>query len=315
MLTPPAVRKGSKVALVAPASRIDKSIVDSLVDAFRTHPDEFPGGCLEVYPSVWEAGACGSYAADLSCRVADLRSALEDDDVDLVICARGGYGCVHLLDLVRDSVSVSHPKWLVGFSDVSVLHALFFRQGIASIHGGMAKQLVENPDCGYGPYRLLLKRLVESDAPRFSYASKPTSMDIPGRGEGILLGGNLAVLNGLAATPYDLSGECLVRDAILFIEDISEPIYAVERMLWRLHLQGVLKEAKGIVVGRFTEWKPDRNFSSMYDMISSAFRQWNVSCPVAFNFPVGHCDENVPLIEGAPVRLTVSSTGSLLESL
>lgn len=315
MFFPPPVRTESKVALVAPASRIDPAIVDAFVEAYNTHHDEFPGSSLVVYPSVGKAGPCGSYAADLRNRVGDFCDALEDDDVDIVICARGGYGCVHLLNAVQNHLSSCRPKWLVGFSDVSALHALYFRNGVASIHGGMAKQLVENPDCGFGSYRQMLKLLVESKYPRLAYRIDSNAYNINGSGEGILVGGNLAVLNGLAATPFDLMGECLVQDAILFIEDVAEPIYAVERMLWRLHLQGVLKAAKGIIIGQFTEWKPDRNFSSIYDMISSAFRQWNISCPVAFNFPVGHGDCNVPLIEGARVRLTVSSSSATLESL
>lgn len=309
------MRHESKIALVAPASTIDPAIVDALVYAYNAHPDEFPGSRLVVYPSAQKNASCGSYAADIRGRAGDLCDALEDDDVDMVICARGGYGCVHLLNHVQNSLSSCRPKWLVGFSDVSALHALCFSNGVASIHGGMAKQLVENTDCGFGTYRQVLKSLVESDSPHFSYSIVSSSCNISGYGEGILVGGNLAVLNGLAATPFDLMGQCLVQDAILFIEDVSEPIYAVERMLWRLYLQGVLTAAKGIIIGQFTEWKPDRNFSSLYDMISSAFRRWNISCPVAFNFPVGHGDCNVPLIEGALVRLTVSSSGATLESL
>lgn len=314
MFLPPPVRPESKVALIAPASRIDPAIVDALIEAYKTHGDEFPGSELVVYPSVRDAGACGSYSASVERRIADLHDALADEDVDLIICARGGYGCVHLADSFHSDFISSHPKWLVGFSDVSALHALFLKAGVASIHGGMAKQLVENTDCGYRPYRRQLKALVETSHPQFSYCADADRRNICGSGEGILIGGNLAVLNGLAATPLDLMGQCLKEDVILFIEDISEPIYAVERMLWRLHLQGVLDSVKGILVGQFTEWKPDRNFVSMYEMISSAFRAWNVSCPVAFNFPVGHNDHNVPLIEGARVCLSVDSRHVILES-
>lgn len=306
MTTPSPVRKSSKVALIGPASRIKPEIVQSLIRLYQECPGEFPCGELLVYPSALDVNACGSYAASLEQRVADFRDAWSREDVDLVLCARGGYGCVHLLDHLTPDFIAAHPKWLVGFSDVSALHALLFKSGIASIHGGMAKQLVENTDSGFGEYRKMFKSLLESATPRLDYQVSSHPMNIPGEASGILIGGNLAVLNGLAATPYDLMGECCLRDCILFIEDVSEPIYAVERMLYRLHLQGVLHKAKGILVGQFTEYHPDRNYNDMYSMIRDRFMEWGVSCPIAFDFPVGHTDRNVPLVEGLSYRLSVT---------
>ncbi|MCM1489359.1 MAG: LD-carboxypeptidase [Muribaculum sp.] len=306
MTTPSPVRKSSKVALIGPASRIKPEIVQSIIRLYQERPEEFPGGRLLVYPSALDVNACGSYAASLEQRVADFRDAWSREDVDLVLCARGGYGCVHLLDHLSEDFISAHPKWLVGFSDVSALHALLFKSGIVSIHGGMAKQLVENTDSGFGSYRKMFKSLLESATPRLNYQVSSHPMNIHGEASGTLVGGNLAVLNGLAATSYDLMGECCLRDCILFIEDVCEPIYAVERMLYRLHLQGVLHRAKGILVGQFTEYRPDRNYTDMYSMIRDRFMEWGISCPVAFNFPVGHTDRNVPLVEGLPYRLSVT---------
>lgn len=307
VVIPKPVRKDSKVALIGPASRIKPEIVESLIRLYKDCPEEFPGGELEVYPSALDVNGDGSYAASLEQRVDDFRDAWSREDVDLVICARGGYGCVHLLDYLSPEFIAAHPKWLVGFSDVSALHALLFKAGIASIHGGMAKQLVENTDSVFGEYRSVFKSLVESVNPQLDYQLASHPFNIPGEAEGILVGGNLAVLNGLAGTLYDLMGECCHRDCILFIEDVSEPIYAVERMLYRLHLQGVLKSVRGILVGQFTEYRPDRNYDDMYVMICDRFRDWNVTCPVVFDFPSGHNERNVPLMEGAEIRLCVSA--------
>lgn len=307
VVIPKPVRKDSKVALIGPASRIKPEIVESLIMLYKDCPEEFPGGELVVYPSALDVNAYGSYAASLEQRVVDFRDAWCREDVDLVICARGGYGCVHLLDYLSPEFIAAHPKWLVGFSDVSALHALLFKAGIASIHGGMAKQLVENTDSGFGEYRRVFKSLVESVNPQLDYQFASHPFNIPGEAEGILVGGNLAVLNGLAGTPYDLMGECCHRDCILFIEDVSEPIYAVERMLYRLHLQGVLKSVRGILVGQFTEYRPDRNYDDMYVMIRDRFRDWNVTCPIVFDFPAGHNERNVPIIEGAEISLCVSA--------
>ncbi len=308
IVIPRGVRKEGKVALIGPATRIKPEIVEGLVCLYAEQPEAMPGAELIVYPSVLDANATGSYAASLAQRVADFTDAWSREDIDLVICARGGYGCVHMLDYLSTEFIAAHPKWLVGFSDVSALHALLYKSGIASIHGGMAKQLVEDTDSGFGVYRKVFKSLMESSHPTLEYMVAPHRYDIYGEGRGVLLGGNLAVLNGLAGTPFDIMAESLHRDVILFIEDVSEPIYAVERMLYRLHLQGVLANVKGILVGQFTEWKPDRNHESMYDMMHARFEEWGVGCPVAFDFPVGHNDRNVPLIEGVEVSLRVQDT-------
>ena len=276
---------------------------------YEERPEEMPGGELIVYPSALDANACGSYAATLPQRVADFTDAWSREDVDLVVCARGGYGCVHLLDFLDPDFIRAHPKWLVGFSDVSVLHALLHKCGIASIHGGMAKQVTEDTDCGYGGYRRVFRKLVESSCPSLEYTVPAHSYNTEGEGRGVLLGGNLAVLNGLAATQYDMMASALTEDVILFMEDVSEPIYAVERMLYRLHLQGVLARVRGLLIGQFTEWSSDRNHESMYDMIHERLEEWGVRCPVAFDFPVGHNDRNVPLIEGAEATLNVGREG------
>ena len=309
IIIPKRVRKEGKVALIGPATRIKPEIVEAFVRLYHERPEEMPGAELTVYPSALDTNACGSYAASLEQRVADFTDAWSRDDIDLVICARGGYGCVHLLDYIAPDFIRAHPKWLVGFSDVSALHALLHKCGIASIHGGMAKQLVEDTDSGYGGYRKVFKKLVEASSPKLAYRVAPHPFNMQGEGRGVLLGGNLAVLNGLAATPYDTMGSALTEDVILFLEDVSEPIYAVERMLFRLHLQGVLRRVRGLLIGQFTEWKPDRNHESMEDMIHERLQEWGVDCPVAFDFPVGHNERNVPLIEGAEARLRIDTDG------
>lgn len=312
-LFPHPVRMNGKVALIGPATRIKPEIVEAFVRLYEDQPEEMPGGQLIVYPSALDANASGSYAASLPQRVADFTDAWSRDDIDLVICARGGYGCVHLLDYISPEFIKTHPKWLVGFSDVSALHALLHRCGIASIHGGMAKQLVEDTDSGFGGYRSVLKRLVDVSAPSLEYRVDAHPYNRYGEGRGVLLGGNLAVLNGLAGTPYDMMASALTQDMILFLEDVSEPIYAVERMLYRLHLQGVLGRVKGLLIGQFTEWKPDRNHESMYGMMHERFLEWGLECPVAFGFPVGHNEHNIPLIEGARATLKVTGDGVCLE--
>lgn len=300
------------MALIGPATRIKPELVEAFIRLYEDHPEQMPGSELIVYPSALDENACGSYAASLTQRVTDFKDAWGRGDIDLVLCARGGYGCVHLLDYLPVDFIKAHPKWLVGFSDVSALHALLHKCGIASIHGGMAKQLVEDTDSGYDCYRKAFKGLAEGMWPALAYRIGPHPYNIAGEGRGVLLGGNLAVLNGLAGTPFDIMAAALTEDVILFIEDVSEPIYAVERMLYRLHLQGVLQKVKGILVGQFTDWKSDSNHESMYAMMHERFEEWGIECPVAFDFPVGHNDRNVPLIEGVEATLQVDGNGACL---
>lgn len=121
---------------------------------------------------------------------------------------------------------------------------------------------------------------------------------------GTLVGGNMAVLGGLIGTRYDIFSS---PDPVIFIEDIAEPIYKVERLLYQLRFAGVLSRAKGIIVGQFTEYRPDRNYTAMYDMIRDMTR--GLGIPVAFDFPIGHVDGNMPVIESAPCCLSVTDEG------
>ena len=121
-----------------------------------------------------------------------------------------------------------------------------------------------------------------------------------GEAEGRIYGGNIAVLSGLLSTPFNL----LRKDHILFIEDIDEAIYSIERMLYHLRLNGTLASTRALIVGQFTEYKPSKDFDNMYDMVQRMVADYDF--PVAYNFPVGHVDYNLPIIEGANARLVVT---------
>lgn len=301
--------EGCKVAIVSPATVVKEEFIRGAASFL-----EGRGYDPLVMPSAL-GPASGSYAASHESRLHDLREAVENPEVGAVLCARGGYGCVHLIaDPKLAEAVATHPKWLVGFSDVSALHALWHACGVASIHGPMAKHIAtEAPD---DPCTGELLRLMTGN-PTMDY-SFPSSSQYNRRGRAIgeLRGGNLAVLNGLANTPYDMLSVGSDESVILFIEDISEAIYAVERMLTRLHLSGSLSRLKGLIVGQFTEYRPDRNFESMEAMIDALLTRCGITdIPMAFNFPVGHVSTNYPLIEGATVEFTVTSEHVKLISL
>lgn len=290
MMTPEVLRPGDTVAIVSPASVIDPILVEGAANALMRMG-------FKVRVGAHALGRSGSYSGTAEERLGDMADALASPDVKAILCSRGGYGCVHLLHSLRPLV---RPKWLVGFSDVSALHALWQHCGICSVHGSMAKHLSEFP-IEDPANRALLHILTTGEMPAVEWGG--SGFDRPGCAEGRLAGGNLAVLSGLIGTPYDM----LQPDTILFIEDISEPIYKVERILYQLRLSGVLERLRGLVVGRFTDYRPDRNYGMMEEMIASMVA--DCSYPVAMGAPLGHVDGNMPLVEGATVCLEVASAG------
>lgn len=299
---PAPLKKDDKIAIISPASAVKDEYV------YRAMSRIMERGYQPVLMPHALDHVSGSFAATKSERVIDLIEAVEDPDIKAIICARGGYGCCQILDNLPKGILARHPKWIVGFSDISALLSLWLFLGVASVHGPMAKHLAlmsPGDTCTEALFDIL------ENGGRFDYSTRPHEFNREGKASGVLCGGNMAVLNDLGGTPYDIAETSLKRynDVILFFEDISEPIYKVNRMLWRLYLTGCLNKVKGIIFGQFTEYKPDKNFASMEEMINDFFNRLfpENPFPIVMNFPVGHTDLNYPLVEGANVELEVTS--------
>ena len=312
MIYPSPLRPGDTVALISPATTVKEEYVHGAAEQMSRlglRPLVMPHALGPVH---------GSYAANLSSRLQDITDALTLPEVKAIFCTRGGYGCVHLLGHIPLDLLREHPKHLIGFSDVSALHALWQKAGIISLHAPMARHLTHFPsvgDEGGGKPAYCTEKLFEllrSPRPAVDYSLPTSPLSLRGKATGRLTGGNLAVLSHLTGTPYDPLAPLPGEELILFIEDIGEAIYATERMLWQLKLSGALARYKGIVAGQFTGNKPDRNFPSTSAMIASRLREWGVTCPVAIDFPAGHVDFNLPLPLGAQVTLEVSGGETLL---
>lgn len=325
-----------KIAIVSPATVVKPYYIDGAV-----HTLHRLGHDAVVMPHA-KGPASGTFAAGDAGRLADLRAALEDPSVDAILCARGGYGCVHLLSSSLEEAVRRNPKPLIGFSDVSALHALWQKAGVTSYHASMAKQFTLYDPEGLPEeiYRAVLDELpVGDDAaairrhteellamlegktphgqrlllPGTEYDLNTGELEGPGNGggtpEGIkrkagggfevtgrFTGGNLAVLNGLAGTPWDVLRPEWLSGRVLFLEDIGEKIYQVERMVKRLQLSGALYAPEAILFGAFTEYRGDANFGSMEEMLSARLREWGVECPVLFGLNVGHVHDNRPIL-------------------
>jgi len=299
-MKPRFLRDGDKVAILSPASVIDPMLVAGAADTLMQ---------LGYEPVVMPhaLGTHGSYSGTKAERLSDLTAALTDTSVRAILCSRGGYGSVHLIeDLVPVLHSTIHdPKWLIGFSDISALHALWNANGIESIHGSMARQLALGPDTE-ATCRLIA--MLTGQSRPLEWENKSSVSNRQGIVTARLTGGNLAVLDSLIGTPYN----ALKPGNILFIEDIAEPIYKIERMLYHMKLSGILEGIAGLIVGRFTEYSPDRNHSDMESMIARLVEGYGF--PVAFDAPVGHIGgDNMPLPHGSTVTLEVTANHCVLQ--
>lgn len=289
---PKPLKRGDKIAILSPASIINPNFVNDAVHVLKSQG-------WEPYIATNALNKSGNYSGSIKQRLTDLETALLDPDVRAILCSRGGYGVVHLLEELNKLPLLKDPKWIIGFSDISALHALMTSKGIASIHASMTKHLSEFS--GKDDDAIALFKILKGEMPAYTFAHN--KLNRAGSTSGRIVGGNLAVLAQLIRTPFDVFD----KDTILFIEDISEPIYKVERILYQLKLAGILRNLKGLIIGQFTEWSPDANYNNMNDMISDMIAQY--SYPVVFDAPIGHVEHNIPIIENAVIDLSVSKDG------
>lgn len=292
IIFPAPLQKGDLIAICSPAGPIAAEKVNGAARVLESQ-----GWRVRIMPHT--LGNNGNYSGTADERFADLSAALTDPEVKAVLCSRGGYGVVHIMERLDDIDLRKNAKWVIGFSDISALHAAMGRQGVASIHASMAAHLHEAG--ADDPDNKALFSILRGERPAFSFPSD--RYDRPGIAEGRLTGGNLAVLADLINTRYDM----LLADRILFVEDIAEPIYKTERIFYQLRISGVLSRLRGLIVGQFTDYRPDKNYDTTEHMIADMVAPYNY--PVAFNAPIGHVSHNIPVIENAYVTLKVTTSG------
>lgn len=289
IIYPKALTEGDRIAILSPASAVKSHyVVDAIEVLKRCGWEPYLGNCT--------LSNHGTYSGPLSLRIDDFKAAFDDPSTRAIYCSRGGYGCVQLLEPLSKVDLLSDPKWLIGFSDVSALHALMQSKGVASIHAPMVKHLAENN--GLDEWSQSLFSILRGNNVEYKWAHH--EFNHCGEATGRIVGGNLAVLSQLINTPFDI----LAEGVILFIEDIAEAIYKIERIMWQLRLGGVLGSLKGLIVGQFVEYKPDRNYATMETMLCEMLAPY--SFPIVFNAPVGHVNDNMPIVEGAMASLRVA---------
>jgi muramoyltetrapeptide carboxypeptidase len=300
MIIPPFLKPGDGVAIISPSGTVLSERVDGAINAIEQWGFHAIEG--EHTREQYHAYEVVTHSAPWQLRLDDLRWALNDPQVKAILCSRGGYGAVHLLEHIDLDALARNPKWIIGFSDISALHAAWHRAGVVSIHSPMAKHLWLN-GIDDETSRINYNVITGSGLPTYTIA--PHHHNRTGSATATITGGNLAVLMGLLATPFNI----IKPGNILFIEDVAEQVYQVQRLLYHLRLAGILPRLAGLIVGQFTKHRGD-DTSAMLDMISDMVAPY--SYPVAFNFPIGHVPRNVPIVEGTTATLQVTASATTL---
>jgi len=292
MIFPPHLQKGDRIRIVAPAGKVSKEKVLPGIELLQD-----VGYDVLIGHHVFDRHF--QYAGTDQHRTGDLQEALNDPLTRAIICARGGYGSVRMIDQIDYSLFLNNPKWLVGFSDLTIFHSVMNSLRVASIHGAMPGSFLENKK-PLKSYYSLMEALTSGNS---IMEMEEHSLNRNGKCKGELVGGNLSLLYSLQGTPWQLD----TKGKILFIEDVGEYLYHLDRMMQNFRLSGQLKSLLGLVVGAFTEMKDNESpfGKSVSEIIKEAVHEYKY--PVCFDIPAGHIPKNISLIMGAQYSLNVEN--------
>lgn len=305
-MKPKFLKPSDKVAIVAPSGRIFREDIQDNFDLLISW------GLIPVLgENLFEDYYDGyHYAGTIEQRKSDFQSALDNEDIKAIWCARGGYGAVHLIDKMNWDKFLVNPKWIIGYSDITVFHNHLNNFDVETLHGVTLKKLkLEYKKETFDSLRIALF------GGNLNYEIPSHYLNNPGEATGKLVGGNLSLIYSLAGSLSAIQGENL----ILFIEDWNENWYHLDRMLMNLKRSGLLGKIKGLIAGSFTRMDiEDENpdFLNEYDetsyqLIHKFIEDYHI--PVCFQFPTGHIGDNRALIMGSKINLKVSDRNVTLE--
>ncbi len=300
MTTPPYLQPGDTIGILCPAGFMQTEKVQAAVDTIRQW-----GFNVKVGNTVG-GNSLNYFSGTDDERLKELQEMMDDAGIKAILCARGGYGTGRIIERINFEKFVEQPKWVIGFSDITVLHChLFSNYKIASLHAPMANAF--NDGGQHGEFVQSLYAALTGKT--INYKCEAHIFNKAGKAEGRLAGGNLALLAHIVGTSSDIK----TKNKILFIEDIGEYIYNVDRMLYQLKRSGKLKKLAGLIIGKFSDPKDtDRPFGkSTEEVIRDIVQEYDY--PVCFNFPVGHEKENLALKAGLKYSLDVAESVSLTE--
>ena len=292
------LKPGDLIEILAPAKAIEKKHV---LNAKKTM--ENLG--FNVRISKHCTGNYNYFSGTINERLEDFQLAIDDNNVKAILCARGGYGCIQIVEKIQWANMLRNPKWIIGFSDVTVFHQKLCLMGLKSIHGTMPLNFSTNSPKSI---ETLFNALTGKP---YKISCSETKYNKEGEAQCVLRGGNLSVIYSLLSSLKDFS----FSNTILFIEDVCEPIYHLDRMFYALKDAGVLDRIKGLVVGGMTELKASSPpFGLSYEeVILTHFKYSEI--PICFNFPAGHIKNNQAIVFGSVVDLKVTQEGPSLSFL
>ena len=300
MISPPVLRKGSKVTILSSARKIAPAELRAPIALLKNW-----GLKVELGKNIYSAD--NQFAGTVQQRIQDLQNALDDPSCEAIIFARGGYGSVQLIDHLNFNSFLKNPKWLVGYSDVCVFHSHL--QQLLSCESIHATMPVNFPKSGKdNQSTIALKEVLFGEAPKYHFL-KRNKLNRNGSTKAEVVGGNLSILYSLTGTASSLN----TNNKILFLEDLDEYLYHIDRMMMNLKRAGMLENLSGLLIGGMTSMNDNLIpfGKTAEEIIADNVKEY--SFPVAFDFPAGHLDENLPLILGRKAALEVSENGVLLE--
>lgn len=285
------LKPGDLIQILAPAKAIEKELVENAKDFF-----EKEGFKVEISENC--VGQYFYFSGTPKERAEDFQKAIDNPNVKAIICARGGYGAIQIIDAIQWANQLLHPKWIVGFSDITVFHQKMQFLNQKSIHATMPLNFKENST---EALQTLVKAL-KGEKYTIEIPSNPNNKN--GKAKGQLIGGNLSILYSLLGTDIQPN----YNNKILFIEEVGEQLYAIDRMFYSLKKAGILDQINGLIVGGMTKISDTVDGTlgtTLEQIILSHFTYHNI--PICFDFPAGHIDDNRALTFNEDVMLTVNN--------
>lgn len=296
LLTPNYLKKGDLIYILSTARAISEQEIQPSVQLFE-------GWGFQVMIGNSIGKSENQYAGSDKLRLKDFQTAINHPQVKAIFCARGGYGTVRIMDSIDFSAFLKNPKWLIGFSDVTYLHSLInHSMGVKTIHSFMASTLSTATEAA----KQSLLEVLSGGKPFYSFP--PHQLNRPGCVSGLLTGGNLSILHSLTGTQTVID----THQKILFIEDLDEYLYHIDRMLWNLKRANKLMHLKALICGGFTEMK-DNSVpfgKSAEEIIAEHVSDYDF--PLCFNVPSGHIADNRAIVLGANYQLNIDDSNSTL---
>ncbi|NND88444.1 MAG: LD-carboxypeptidase [Flavobacteriaceae bacterium] len=289
MVTPPYLAIGDRVGIISTARKISRTEIQDLIDLLTEWQLQ------PVMGSTIDAES-DQYAGDDNLRRNDLQKMLNDPSIKAIWCAKGGYGTVRLIDNLNFDSFIESPKWIIGYSDITVLHAAVQRLGFESLHANMALEIRSKTS----ETRQTIQQALFGKTLQVSTKASP--LNRLGDASGVLVGGNLSVLYSILGSETQID----TKDRILFIEDLDEYLYHIDRMMMNLKRNGLFRSIRALIVGGMNDMN-DNTIpfgKTAEEIILEAVKDYDF--PVCFNFPSGHIEDNRALILGRNVHLSVN---------